>query len=210
MQYKAGHILLSALSELEDDLKYNYENGTTQQKALANIAGLQGDLFSAYLILLWQGPLVGRSIILRSILENEANIHHVKDNDQRSANYLDYVHKMRKQVKDRVEGKKTSEDDRKWSSSTIENRVSAINDTSGRLYDTLSDFVHGNNVQYFIDTPEFTEAYINAIDSYFVGMFIDFMAELGIGLEMSEQKRKDIFNAIDRAGKLSDRKGSKD
>ena len=65
LSYKAGHILLSTLAELEEDLKHNYENGNIQQKALARVAGLQGDLFSSYLISLWQGPLVGRTIVLR-------------------------------------------------------------------------------------------------------------------------------------------------
>lgn len=143
VQYGAGRILLEALSELEDDLKYNYENGTIQQKALANIAGLQGDLFSSYLILLWQTPIIGRSVVLRSILENEANIHHIKGSDKRSKSYLDYIQKMHKQLKNRLEGKKTAQDDLRWSTSTVENRLSSMNDTAGRLYDTLSDFVHG-------------------------------------------------------------------
>src|ERR1700733_3161099 len=88
-QYGAGKILLEALAELEDDLKRNYEKGTVQQRALANIAGLQGDLFSSYLILVWQGTLVGRSVILRSILENQGNILHLKGNDKRPKDYLD-------------------------------------------------------------------------------------------------------------------------
>lgn len=201
-QYQAGHVLLEALAELEEDIKHNYENGTIQQKALANIAGLQGDLFSSYLILLWQGPLIGRSVVLRSILENEANILHIKNNDERSENYLSFVKKMHKQVKDRIEGNKTSKEDRGWSRSTIENRVSAVTETSGKLYATLSDFVHGNNVQYFMDTEEITKAYIKGIDSYFVALFIDFMAELGIGLDMTDQKRKLVFDAIERAGRI--------
>lgn len=102
-QYGAGRILLEALSELEDDLKRNYETGTTQQRALANIAGLQGDLFTSYLILLWQGTLIGRSVILRSILENQGNTFHIKGNDKRSKDYLDFAEKMHKQLKDRIE-----------------------------------------------------------------------------------------------------------
>lgn len=202
VQYKSGHILLTALVELEEDLKHNYENGTIQQRALANIAGLQGDLFSSYLILLGQGPLIGRSVVLRSIVENAANILHIKGNDERPKNYLDYVHKMRKQVKNRIDGIKSPEEDTKWTSSTIENRVSAMNDTATRLYATLSDFVHGNNIQYFMDTQEHLKAYVKAIDSYFVGMFIDLMAELGVGLDMSDKKRKLVFDAIERAAKL--------
>lgn len=196
-----GHILLSALAELEVDLKHNYEKGTTQQRALANIAGPQGDLFSSYLILLWQGPLVGRSVVLRSILENQGNIVHTKGSDVRSESYLKYADKMRQQAKNRVASIKTSDEDLKWSRSDISTRVSKVDESSKRLYDTLSDFVHGNNVSGYMNTPEFTDAYITAIDSYFVGLFIGFMAELGIGLELSDEKRKLIFDAIYKAGK---------
>jgi hypothetical protein len=201
-QYGAGRTLLEVLAELEDDLKRNYETGTVQQRALANIAGLQGDLFSSYLILLWQGTLIGRSVILRSILENQGNILHVKGNDVRSKDYLDFAEKMHKQLKDRIEGNKTEEKDLKWSQSKSSQRVSKIDDTALRLYDTLSDFVHGNNVQDYMNTEELTSAYIEAIDSYFVGLFIGFMAELGIGLDMPDEKRKLVFDAIDKAGRL--------
>lgn len=200
-RYGAGRTLLEALAELEDDLKRNYETGTVQQRALANIAGLQGDLFSSYLILLWQGPLIGRSVILRSILENQGNILHIKGNDERSKDYLDFVEKMHKQLKDRIEGKKTGKKDLKWSESRSSQRVSKIDDTAVRLYDTLSDFVHGNNVQDYMNTEELINAYVEAIDSYFVALFIGFMAELGIGLDMPDQKRKLVFDAIDQAGK---------
>ena len=202
--YKAGRILLEALAELEEDIKFNYEKGTVQQRALANIAGLQGDLFSSYLILLWQGPLIGRSVVLRSILENQGNILHIKGSDTRSESYLGFVNKMRQQVEDRVEGRKTPEADQKWSSSKSSQRVGKIDPTAERLYAALSDFVHGNNVQYFMDTKEITDSYIKAIDSYFVGLFIGFMAELGAGLEMTDEKRKMVFDAIDRAAKLKD------
>lgn len=201
-QYGAGRILLEALAELEGDLKRNYETGTTQQRALANIAGLQGDLFSSYLILLWQGTLIGRSVILRSILENQGNILHLKGNDKRSKDYLDFVEKMHKQLKDRIEGNKTDDKDLKWSESKSSQRVGKIDETATRLYDALSDFVHGNNIQDYMNTEELTVAYIEAIDSYFVSLFIGFMAELGIGLDMPDKKRKLVFDAIDEAGKL--------
>jgi hypothetical protein len=200
--YDVAYILLEALAELEDDIKYNYEKGTTQQRALANIAGLQGDLFSSYLILLHHGPIIGRSVILRSILENQGNILHLKGNDKRSGSYLAFAKKIRQQVKERVEGKKASEGDTTWSSSKSSQRVSKIDDNAGRLYATLSDFVHGNNVQYFMNTEEITSAYIKAVDPYFVGLFIGFMAELGVELDMSDAKRRLVFDTIDRAGKM--------
>lgn len=201
-QYGAGLILLEALAELEDDLKRNYEKGTAQQRALANIAGLQGDLLSSYLILVRQGNLIGRSVILRSILENQGNILHLKGNDKRSNDYLDFVIKMHKQLKDRIEGTKTEEKDLRWSESKSSQRISKVDDTAVRLYDTLSDFVHGNNIQDYMNTKEVTIAYIESIDSYFVGLFIGFMAELGIGLDMPDEKRKLVFDAIDSAAKL--------
>ena len=201
-QYGAGRILLEALTELEKDLKRNYETGTIQQRALANIAGLQGDLFSSYLILLWQGTLVGRSVVLRSALENQGNIIHIKGSEKRSKDYLDYAMKMHKQLKNRVEGKKTEDKDLKWSESKSSQRIGKIDDTASRLYDTLSDFVHGNNVQGYMNSEELVVAYIEAIDSYFVGLFIGFMAELGIGLDMPDEKRKLVFDAIDRAAEL--------
>lgn len=201
-QYDAGRILLEALAELEEDLKRNYETGTVQQRALANIAGLQGDLFSSYLILLWQGTLIGRSVILRSILENQGNILHIKGSGERSKDYLDFAEKMHKQLKNRIEGKKSEDKDLIWSESKSSQRVSKIDDTAIRLYDTLSDFVHGNNVQDYMNSEKLTIAYIEAIDSYFVGLFIGFMAELGIGLDMLDKKRKLVFDAIDRAGEL--------
>jgi len=76
-----------------------------------------------------------------------------------------------------------------------------IEDNAGRVYNTLSNFTHGNNVQYFFNTEVLTDAYIKAIDSYFVGMFIGFMMELGIGLGMEDSKRKLVFDTIDRVGK---------
>lgn len=158
--------------------------------------------------MIWQTPIIGRSVVLRSILENEANIHHIKGSDKRSKSYLDYVQKMHKQLKNRLEGKKTTQDDFRWSTSTVENRLTSMNDTAGRLYGTLSDFVHGNNIQYFMDTEEVLNAYLKAIDSYFVGMFIDFMAELGIGLDMSDEKRRLVFDAIKRAAKLGESQAS--
>lgn len=201
-QYGAGRILLEALGELEQNLKQNYETGTIQQRALANIAGLQGDLFSSYMILLWHGTLIGRSVILRSLLENQGNILHIKGNDNRSKDYLDYVTKMHKQLKNRVEGKKTDNEDLRWSESKSSQRVSKIDDTAIRLYDTLSDFVHGNNIQDYMNSEELVVAYLEAIDSYFVSLFIGFMAELGIGLDMPDEQRKFVFDAIDQAAKL--------
>ena len=44
--YKAGITLLTALAQLEYDIKHNYENGDVHQRALANIAGLQSDLLN--------------------------------------------------------------------------------------------------------------------------------------------------------------------
>jgi hypothetical protein len=151
---------------------------------------------------LWQGTLIGRSVILRSILENQGNILHIKGNDKRSKDYLDFVVKMHKQLKNRIEGKKTENKDQRWSRISSTKRISKIDDTAARLYGTLSDFVHGNNVQDYMNSEELTLAYIEAIDAYFVGLFIGFMAELGIGLDMPDKKRKLIFDAIDKAAKL--------
>jgi hypothetical protein len=200
--YKAGVILLTALSQLEDDIKHNYENGDIHQRALANIAGLQSDLFSSYIVLLREdekGPLVGRSVILRSILENQGSILHIKDNEDRADAYLGYVEKIAQQVKNNVEGIKTKDEDLVWSKSKIKQRVSLLNANAGRLYDMLSNFSHGNNVQYFLNTKTLTDAYIKAIDSYFVGLFIGFLAEIGIGLAMADSKRRLVFDAIDQA-----------
>jgi len=203
ISYRAGHILLSTLAELEEDLKHNYENGNIQQKALARIAGLQGDLFSSYLILLWQGPLVGRSIILRSLLENEGNLLHVKANDRRSQAYIEYTDKIQNRVKDRANKKKISNANYMWTTSKVEHRVKLFPDDNVlSVYDWLSDFVHGNNLQDFINTPLLTDAYIRAVDSYFVAVFIDFMRELGIRLDMSDEKRNLVFKAIKKAGEL--------
>lgn len=203
LSYKAGHILLSALAELEEDLKHNYEKGNIQQKALARIAGLQGDLFSSYLILLWQGPLVGRTIILRSLLENEGNLLHVKGNDVRSQAYIEYADKIQARVKDRASNKKINNTDYRWTTSNVEHRVKLFPDENVlSVYDWLSDFVHGNNLQDFLNTQPLTDAYIKATDSYFVAVFIDFMSELGIGLDIADEKRNLIFKAVKEAGEL--------
>jgi hypothetical protein len=66
----------------------------------------------------------------------------------------------------------------------------------------LSNFSHGNNIQYFLNTKILTDGYIKAIDSYYIGLFIGFLAELGIGLVMPDSKRKLVFDAIDQAKKL--------
>lgn len=202
--YRSGIKLLTVLAQLEDDLKHNYEKGDISQKALANVAGLQADLFSSYLVLLSEdekGPLVGRSIILRSILENQGTILHIKDKPERAEAYLAHVNKMHQQVRNHVEGRKTAKEDLVWSESTIKDRVKLIEDNAVRVYDTLSNFTHGNNVQYFLDTKKLTDAYIKAIDSYFVGVFIGFLAELGIGLEMDDSKRKLVFDTLAQVGK---------
>ena len=203
LSYRAGHILLSVLAELEDDLKHNYENGNMQQKALARIAGLQGDLFSSYLILLWQGPLIGRTVILRSLLENEGNLLHIKGDNIRSQAYIEYTDKIQSRVKDRASKKKINNADYKWTTSKVEHRVKLFPDDNVlNVYDWLSDFVHGNNLQDFLNTQPLTDAYIKAIDSYFVAVFIDFMRELGIGLDMADEKRNLVFKAIKEAGGL--------
>ncbi|TXG76675.1 hypothetical protein E6P97_03135 [Patescibacteria group bacterium] len=201
--YQAGHTLLSALADLEEDLKHNYENGTVQQMALARLAGLQGDLFSSFMILLWQGPLIGRSVVLRSLIENQGNILHVKGDDRRSEQYIKYADKITTRVKDRVAGKATSKTNYKWTNSTVEQRVALFpDDNVSNVYDTLSDYVHGNNAQDFLNTKELTDAYIRAINSYFVAVFIDFMRELAIGLDIKDAKRRMIFKAIESAGRL--------
>lgn len=203
LSYRAGNILLSALAELEDDLKHNYENGNMQQKALARIAGLQGDLFSSYLILLWRGPLIGRTVILRSLLENEGNLLHIKGDDIRSQAYIEYTDKIQSRVKDRASKKKINNADYKWTTSKVEHRVKLFPDANVlNVYDWLSDFVHGNNLQDFMNTQPLTDAYIKAIDSYFVAVFIDFMRKLGIGLDMADEKRNLVFKAIKEAGEL--------
>lgn len=201
--YIAGVKLLAVLAELEDVLKHNYEKGDINQRTLANIAGLQADLFSSYVILLNEnenGPLISRSIILRAILENEGAILHIKGNVDGATRYLSHVEKMQQQVKNHIKGIKTPEGDLAWSSSKIAQRIGLIHETAPRLYDTLSNFAHGNNVQYFFGTKEITTAYIKAIDSYWVSMFIDFMAELGVGLDMDGAKRKLIFDTIKEVG----------
>lgn len=203
MSYQAGYILLTALSELEEELKHNYENGSTKQKALARIAGLQGDLFSSYLILLWQGPLVGRSVILRSLLENEGNLLHVKNSDSRSKAYIEYTEKLQSRVKNRANRKRTSRTEYKWSTSSVEDRIKLFPDKNVlNVYDWLSDFVHGNNLQDFMNTKPLTDSYIKATDSYFVAVFIDFMCELGIGLDMEDNKRELVFKAVKKVGEL--------
>lgn len=203
ISYQAGHIFLTALAELEEDLKHNYEKGNIQQKALARIAGLQGDLFSSYLILLWQGPLVGRTVILRSLLENEGNLLHVKGSDRRSQAYIEYTDKIQSRIKDRASKKKINNAEYKWTTSKVEHRIKLFPDDNVlSVYDWLSDFVHGNNLQDFMNTQPLTDAYIKAIDSYFVAVFIDFMREIGIGLDITDEKRNLVFKAIKEAGEL--------
>lgn len=201
--YESGIKLLETLSELESDLKYNYEHGDISQQALANIAGLQCDLFGSYIILLGadeKGPIVGRSVVLRSILENQGIIHHIKGDSTRAKAYLDHVEKIQLQTKNHVNGIETLHKDFVWSTSTIQHRVSLVGDSASRLYDTLSNFSHGNNVQHFLDTKVLTDSYIKAIDSYFVGLLIDFLAEIAIDLNMDHLKRKRVFDATHEVG----------
>lgn len=192
--------LLRVLSKLESDIRDNYQNGNICQRALANIAGLQCDLFTSYIVLLGEdedGPIVGRSVILRSILENQGSLLHIKDNERRSDSFLGYVEKIEQQVNDMFTGNRAIDEDMNWSSSTISQRVLLIDKSTPRLYNMLSNFTHGNNVQYFINTPELTEAYTKAIDSYFIGIFIGFLAEIGIGLDMKDTNKQLIFDVID-------------
>lgn len=201
--YQTGLILLEALTQLDAPLKQNYEKGNVQQKALATIALLQGDLFSSYLTLLdsdEKGPLVGRAVILRVILENQGAILHIKDSEKRSKEYLDFVSHIRRQVKDQIEGRKI--DEATWSSSTITQRVGLIDTRAQRLYNTLSNFVHGNNMLYYLDTKEITQAFIKAIDSFYIGVFIGFLTELAVGLDMENAKRKLVFDAIDKTRRI--------
>lgn len=202
--YERGMKMLSVLAELEDDFKHNYEKGNIQERALANVAGLQCDLFASYIVLLGEdekGPLVGRAVILRSILENHGAMLHIKGSDKRSEKYLGHVEKIQQQVKDNLEGRKTAEKDFKWSTSTITHRVGLVDDSAPRLYDMLSNFTHGNNIQYFFDTKELTEAFTKASNSYYISLFIGFLAELGIGLDMKKEKRELVFGVLDEVGK---------
>jgi len=194
--YTSGMKLLSAVIQLQDDIKCNYEKGNIHERTLANIAGLQIDLCASYLLLLGEdgeGPIVGRSVILRSILENQGTILHIKGDKGRAERYLGHVNKMQQRIKDNIEGRETPEKDRLWSESVIAQRVGLIDKRAVNLYDTLSDFLHGNNVQYLYDTKELTDAYIMAIDACFIGILRDFIAELAKGLSMEESKRKMAF-----------------
>ena len=53
-----------------------------------------------------------------------------------------------------------------------------------------------------MNTQSLTDAYIKAIDSYFVAVFIDLVHELGIGLDIADEKRNLIFKAVKEAGEL--------
>jgi hypothetical protein len=200
--YSTSVKLLTALMQLQDDLKHNYEEGDANQKALATIALLQVDLFSSYILLLREdekGYIVGRAVILRTILENQGAILHIKDNSERAESYLAHVEKIQKQVIDHINGVKTAEEDLVWSTSKIKHRVELIDDSAGRLYDMLSNFTHGNNTLYFFYTKELTEGFIKAIDAYFIGMFIGLLAELAVGLDMDDAKRLGTFDATKEA-----------
>lgn len=119
--YEAGMKLTRALAELEPDIKHSYRQGDINQRALANIAGLQGDLTSSYIVLLGKnekGPLIGRAVVLRAILENQGAILHIKGSEERATKYLDHVDKIQQQVRNHVEDRKTPEEDLVWSKST--------------------------------------------------------------------------------------------
>ncbi|MBI3494735.1 hypothetical protein HY004_02010 [Candidatus Saccharibacteria bacterium] len=202
--YEPARKLLTMLADLEEDLKKNYKSTDISERALANIAGLQCDLFSTYTLLLSdevEGPIITKSVILRTILENQGCILHIKDKPDRAKSYLDYTKKIHIQVKNSVENKKTDDNDLKWSDSNIEQRIKLIDTSATRLYDMLSNFTHGNNVVDFLNSKELTDGYIKAIDSYFISLFIGFMSELAIGLNIDDKKRHQIFDVIDEAAK---------
>ncbi len=191
--------MLSLLADLEKDLKRNYKSSNLNHRALASIAALQCELFTTYTVFLggeYEEGIITKSVILRTILENQGSIMHIKNNISRAKNYLDYVYKMRLRIKNNVENKKTLKKDSKWSESEISQRVSLINDNATRLYDMLSNFTHGNNVLDLLNDKKLYDGYVNAIDSYFIGLFMGLLAELAVGLELKDEKRKQIFDVI--------------
>ena len=90
--HKAGKILVAATDKLGDILEHNYNQGTTVQKATALLSALQCDLFGSFFILQPdRGPIVARSVILRTILENHGIMIHIRDNEDRSTEYLNSI-----------------------------------------------------------------------------------------------------------------------
>lgn len=202
--YEPARKLLKMLAELEEDLKKNYKSTDINERALANIAGLQCDLFSTYTLLLSdedEGPIITKSVILRTILENQGCILHIKDKPNRAKSYLYYTEKIHIQIKNNIENKKTDNSDPKWSDSNVEQRIELIDSSATRLYDMLSNFTHGNNMVDFLNSKKLTDGYIKAIDSYFISLFIGLMAELAIGLDITDEKRHQIFDVINEVGK---------
>ena len=208
--YSLGRELLETLADVEDEVVHNYQYGTIQQKALATVSLLQFDLFSSFLLLLQpeqKGPIVGRAVILRTIMENYGTALHIKSNEKRSKAYLLHANNIRKQIKIQLEGAIMPESEKAWSTSTITHRISLIDEKGAvRMYDSLSNFTHGNNMLYLLDNKEVTEAYIKGVNSYYIGMFIGFLSEMAIGLDLKLEKRKKIFAAIKSVGEQGKKK----
>jgi hypothetical protein len=202
--FEAGKILVTATDQIGSVIERNYQSGTIVQKAIAVLSALQCDLFSSFVILEPdRGPIVSRSIILRTILENHGTILHIGHSNKRATSYLGSLVEFDQLLAKRTNMEKFSVIKNDWTSSFVVDRVSKIDKNSRFMYDLLSNFTHGNNITNLISPDQENEGYESMIEDYFVSEYIQFLFMMVHELEMSDEIREVLYVAMENASKIA-------
>lgn len=203
---EAGKILVGATDQIGDMLQRNYNEGTAVQKATAVLSALQCDLFASFVILQPnRGPIVSRSIILRTILENHGTMIHIRDNEKRANSYLESVVRFDLQLTEAAELKR-SVVKVEWTSSVIKDRVAKIDSNSSFIYDLLSNFTHGNNIIDLLppDPPdEGADSYEALIENYFLSEYVQLLFIIVHELDMDDKLRDVLYDAMESASTMA-------
>jgi len=201
---KAGTILAKATDQIGDVIQRNFVDGTTMNKAIAVLSALQYDLFSSFVILQPnRGPVVARSIILRTILENHGTMIHVQKNEKRASRYLENIVSFDHDLAAASKMEKVAVLKSEWTTSTIADRVSKIDKNSSFIYDLLSNFTHGNNITNLLSPERDIVGYEPMIEDYFVSEYIQFLFIMVHELKMDEKFKKIIYVAMKDASRIA-------
>ena len=197
-------ILVGATDKIGDVIQRNFESGTIMNKAIAVLSALQCDLFSSFVILQPnRGPIVARSIILRTILENHGTMIHVLKGEKRASRYLENIVAFDQDLAITSKMEKVAVLKNEWTSSSIVDRVSKIDKNSSFIYDLLSNFTHGNNITNLLSPEQENVGYEPMVEDYFVSEYIQFLFIMVHELEMDDEIKEILYVAMEEASKIA-------
>ena len=187
------------------------DNHKLAQRAKALLIAMELEVAASYATLLDKSsgrPFITRAILMRSLIEYRANSLHIGNNVARAENYLSYTEQMNEILKRNTEELNSGVKHRehgtiRWTKSSVRDRVSLINEIIPVVYDSLSDFVHGNNIPDFFNDKELVSSFDEALTTTYIGIllgmlldigsnFTEELLELDIHQEMLELIKKDV------------------